>query len=100
MAAGKGFQRKKEDFVCINCGQTIKGSGYTDHCPHCLFSLHVDKNPGDRAEECHGVMEPIHADYSSGEFTITYRCRRCGAVKKVTAAHDDSKDLLANLVNA
>ncbi len=100
MAAGKRFQKKKEDFVCINCGKAISGGGYTDHCPHCLFSLHVDNNPGDRKAECRGIMEPTHADYKAGEFTITYRCRRCGATKKVMAAHDDNRDLLVSLVNA
>ncbi|MBU3901416.1 RNHCP domain-containing protein, partial [Patescibacteria group bacterium] len=44
----KKFQRKIEDFVCGHCGPKIKGTGYTDHCPKCLWSQHVDVNPGDR----------------------------------------------------
>ena len=26
----------------------MKGNGYTNHCPKCLWSKHVDINPGDR----------------------------------------------------
>jgi len=55
---GKKFQRQKEDFVCGECGTTVSGTGYTNHCPQCLWSMHVDVNPGDRAAACGGMMEP------------------------------------------
>ena len=55
----KQFQRKKENFVCEHCGQEVIGNGYTNHCPSCLHSKHVDINPGDRAETCGGLMEPV-----------------------------------------
>ncbi|HCR42265.1 TPA: hypothetical protein DIV45_02815, partial [Patescibacteria group bacterium] len=38
----KNFIRTKEDFTCENCGHRVKGSGYTNHCPKCLYSQHVD----------------------------------------------------------
>jgi len=45
------FSKKVENFTCEACGNKVKGSGYTDHCPNCLYSKHVDvfqaivKNP-------------------------------------------------------
>ncbi|MEK7061411.1 MAG: RNHCP domain-containing protein, partial [Patescibacteria group bacterium] len=43
------FVKKIEDFVCKVCGTKVKGTGYTNHCPNCLYSLHVDEEvPGDR----------------------------------------------------
>ena len=50
-----------EEFICENCGKNVPKLGYSrrNHCPWCLHSKHVDINPGDRAEECHGDLEPI-----------------------------------------
>ena len=56
-AAAKTFQRCPEDFECGNCGHEIEGNGYTNHCTACLWSKHVDVNPGDRAADCHGLMK-------------------------------------------
>jgi len=46
----KKFHMIDEDFTCENCNEEVKALGYTarDHCPYCLYSKHVDKNPGDR----------------------------------------------------
>ena len=52
----KKFIKVKEDFVCEHCGAEVKGDGYTNHCPKCLWSKHVDVHPGDRAAECGGMM--------------------------------------------
>ena len=41
----QNFKRKIEDFVCGNCGEKIKGDGYTNHCLQCLWSKHVDITP-------------------------------------------------------
>ncbi|MEK7158524.1 MAG: RNHCP domain-containing protein, partial [Patescibacteria group bacterium] len=43
------FQRRVEDFTCESCGAQVTGDGYTNHCPQCLVSKHVDVYPGDRA---------------------------------------------------
>jgi hypothetical protein len=53
------FKKTKEDFVCEHCGKPVVGNGYTNHCPECLWSKHVDVNPGDRAATCLGLMEPV-----------------------------------------
>jgi len=51
----KKFQKKKEDFKCEKCGREVIGTGYTNHCPDCLWSKHVDVNPGDRQSKCLGL---------------------------------------------
>ena len=57
----KTFTEIDEEFICENCGKKVEKLGYScrNHCNYCLYSKHVDKNPGDRAEECHGLLEPI-----------------------------------------
>ncbi len=44
------FTEIDEEFICENCGKKVEKLGYScrDHCPYCLHSKHVDKNPGDR----------------------------------------------------
>ena len=52
-----------DPFTCKVCGWPVvpagAGSSHRNHCPNCLYSLHLDKEPGDRASDCHGRMEPI-----------------------------------------
>ena len=38
-----------DNFICEKCKQYVFKLGYTarDHCNHCLYSKHVDINPGD-----------------------------------------------------
>ena len=91
------FQKSIENFTCNWCGAKVKGTGYTDHCPNCLASMHVDINPGDRASLCHGKMVPSSSDYKSGQFTINYKCGICHVKKCVKAAAEDNKELLFSL---
>ena len=35
------------------------GAQHRNHCPNCLISLHLDNEPGDRAADCGGQMEPV-----------------------------------------
>lgn len=89
------FQRTVEDFVCINCGFAVAGNGYTNHCPICLFSRHVDVNPGDRLAECGGAMAPVTVAGVAGDFRILHRCRDCGYEKwNKAATEDDFQTLL------
>ena len=57
----KKFIVRDEEFICENCNKLVNKLGYTsrDHCPHCLYSKHVDINPGDRLNECKGLLKPI-----------------------------------------
>jgi hypothetical protein len=88
------FQRRIEDFTCEHCGAAVSGDGYTNHCPRCLWSKHVDVHPGDRAANCGGLMEPISVTRKNGEIILTHRCQRCGQIKRNRAAPDDRFDLL------
>ena len=86
------FIRKKEDFTCDVCGTVVHGNGYTNHCPNCLSSKHVDINPGDRASDCHGVMEPIEMEIRHGQEYVIQRCERCGHTRANKVASNDNRD--------
>ena len=82
MGSGKHFQRRKENFYCGQCGYFVEGNGYTNHCPKCLYSKHVDVFPGDRAENCQGLMKPIYLEKDRSDQKLTHRCVICGFTKK------------------
>jgi hypothetical protein len=89
------FQRRIEDFRCENCGTQVVGNGFTNHCPKCLWSKHVDINPGDRSELCGGMMEPIGVESKADGYRILFRCTRCGEERwNKTAPEDDFEVLL------
>lgn len=94
----KNFERKVEDFKCENCGTFVKGDGYTDHCPNCLYSKHVDINPGDRASSCGGMMKPISADVKESGYKIYYKCEKCGYEHRVKSNSDDNFDVILSLI--
>jgi hypothetical protein len=94
----RNFIRKKEDFECLNCGQKIAGSGYTNHCPNCLYSKHVDLNvPGDRANSCGGLMKPISIAKKGDEYIILHRCLKCGTERKNKSAKSDNFDQIIKI---
>lgn len=93
----KKFQRRKENFKCEKCGTDVQGNGYTDHCPNCLWSKHVDVNPGDRASDCGGQMQPVGVEIKEGEYKILYRCNRCRFVHNVKALPEDNFEEILKL---
>lgn len=90
MMETKLFTKNDNGFVCAHCGKEVEPLGYTsrNHCPYCLWSLHVDVNPGDRANSCGGGMEPVAArpDPKAG-FVILHRCTKCGELHPNKAAY-------------
>ncbi len=89
-----------EEFTCEYCGNKVNKLGYScrNHCPKCLHSKHVDKNPGDREEMCHGDLEPIGIEIDSKKgYVIIFRCKKCGMIRKNKAAKDDDMNLIINL---
>ncbi len=78
----KKFQKKVEDFVCEKCGREVKGTGFTNHCPECLWSKHVDNNPGDREAKCLGLMKPIAVEGTSPYYVLVHKCEVCGHIKR------------------
>lgn len=88
----KQFNEVDEEFICENCGKKVEKLGYScrNHCNYCLYSKHVDKNPGDREEQCHGMLEPIGIEMSNKKgYVIVYKCKKCGQIRKNKAAKDD-----------
>jgi RNHCP domain len=94
----KKFIKNKEDFSCDFCKTEVKGNGYTNHCPCCLHSKHVDVNPGDRASVCLGLMKPTHVEGTQKEYLITQVCSICGHKRKNKASEQDSIDALVAVV--
>ena len=70
----KKFNMIDESFICENCGKKVTKLGYTarDHCPYCLYSKHLDINPGDRECTCHGLMKPIGIEKYKNSYKIIY----------------------------
>jgi hypothetical protein len=93
----KRFQKTVEDFTCDHCQALIRGTGYTNHCPHCLWSKHVDVNPGDRANLCGGLMAPVALESLRGAYVIIHSCALCGVQKRNRAADNDDGDALIAL---
>jgi len=88
----KKFQKKVEDFVCEHCGGEVKGNGFTNHCPQCLWSKHVDVNPGDRLEPCGGMMEPVNVETQKGKYFLFHHCAICGTERKNRVEAGDDFD--------
>ena len=85
-------------FICINCGANVcalTNGSYRNHCPVCLCSVHVDVRPGDRRNECHGLMRPAGLAYRRKKgWQIVHVCERCGVrcanlIAERTAQPDD-----------
>ena len=95
----KQFKKVQEDFICEMCGAKVSGNGYTNHCPECLTSKHVDINPGDRACECHGLMPAIGLDTKNGEFVLVQQCQKCGFVRRNKIWESDSQKAIRAIMN-
>ncbi len=105
-----------ETFECKNCAKTVDSTNLTgtkqrNHCPHCLWSLHVDLDvPGDRKSTCRGLMKPIGLSYreegfdkygnkKQGELMVVHQCESCGKVSINRMAADDDSAKILELVN-
>ena len=82
-------------FSCDHCQAVVPadapGTEHRNHCPRCLWSLHVDLAPGDRRCGCRAAMEPIAVWVRrGGEWAIVHRCTRCGAIRSNRVAGDDN----------
>ena len=75
----------------------VKGNGYTNHCPSCLWSRHVDIFPGDRKNECDGMMAPTGYEMKAGEIILIHKCEKCGEEKRNKMQEGDCMDVLVNL---
>lgn len=95
----KTFIMRDEEFTCLNCLKKVSKLNYTarDHCPYCLYSIHVDINPGDRLNPCKGMLKPIGIEKFKDSYKIVYKCEKCGEVHKNIVAIDDDMNLIIEL---
>jgi len=95
----KKFNMIDETFICEHCGMNVERLNYTarDHCPHCLYSKHVDIMPGDRSNGCLGLMKPIGIEKYKNTYKIIYKCSKCNQLHKNVMANDDNYDLIVKL---
>lgn len=102
----KRFKVVNEGFTCGHCGAAVPPTSQTtprNHCPFCLWSRHVDINPGDRANPCQGLMRPIGIyTHTKKEYVVLHQCVRCGErMRSKAILHDrnaaDDFDLIMEL---
>ena len=91
------FIKTKENFTCEKCGFFVEGDGYTNHCPECLWSKHVDVFPGDRKRECAGMMKPIGVEKGGKGYIIIHRCLKCEVKKPNKAVPNDNFQMLVQI---
>jgi RNHCP domain-containing protein len=89
-------------FRCVHCGVDVPtsapGTAHRNHCPSCLWSRHVDDEPGDRASDCLASMEAIAITVrGDGEWVLIHRCAGCGVLHSNRIAGDDNPLLLIRL---
>ncbi len=94
------FIRNREDFRCEHCGREVQGNGYTNHCPYCLYSKHVDIFPGDRSATCGGLMAPVRVELAQSHRFLVHRCEKCGHQRKNKCAENDSFEALLEIMRA
>lgn len=95
------FIKNDNEFNCINCNKKVEKLKYTsrDHCNYCLHSMHVDIMPGDRQNNCKGLLVPVNIELTSkkGE-VIIYKCKKCGASIRNIVAKDDDRDEIYRVI--
>lgn len=95
--------------TCIHCHKQFSdvaiGTQHRNHCPHCLYSQHLDTHPGDRQATCSGAMQPIGLTFKSeggkktGELMLVHQCQKCGTISKNRIAGDDDPQAILDLFN-
>lgn len=95
----KNFYMLDNSFICENCGSNVEKLGYTarDHCPYCLYSKHVDINPGDRKNNCLGLLKPIAIEKFKDTYKIVYQCEKCKKIHRNIVAKDDDINTIINV---
>ena len=98
----KTFEKNDNEFICRVCGKLVPILKYTsrDHCNKCLCSIHIDINPGDRANTCLGTLVPTEVNQNNKKgYVITYKCDKCGMLHNNKTAEDDSFATLLKVMN-
>ncbi len=95
----KKFTMIDEEFICEHCGKKVEKLKVTarDHCPYCLYSKHVDINPGDRQNPCKGLLKPVGIEKFKDTFKIVYQCEKCRKQHKNIMAKDDDMNKIIEI---
>jgi hypothetical protein len=107
-------EERNKGFICINCGRWVPVSPYNNtvnrnHCPHCLWSKHVDKSlAGDRMASCNSGMKPIGLTIKKsrvdkwgkeikGELMLIHECVRCRKISINKLVVGDNMEEIMNV---
>ena len=95
----KRFNVCDEEFICEKCHKKVEKLIYSsrDHCPYCLYSKHVDINPGDRKNDCHGLLKPVGIEKHKDTYKILYTCLKCKEKHKNIMARDDDMNKIIEI---
>ena len=96
----KKFKMIDDGFICEVCHKKVEPLKVSarDHCPYCLCSKHVDINPGDRQNKCHGILKPIGIDKFKDTYKIVYKCDKCKEIHRNIIAKDDDFDKILEIM--
>lgn len=96
---GARFVKNNLGFKCAICETDVPPhpSSSRDHCTQCLYSMHVDVDPGDRENPCQGILKPVGLEIKKGEKRILYECERCRVRIVNVVAPDDNPDKVVEL---
>jgi hypothetical protein len=86
---------RSQTFTCEHCGREVPavapGTRPRSHCPHCLWSLHVEPATANKPVACKGQMEPVAVSTEpGGAWSLVHRCRRCATTHVHAIAVDDN----------
>ena len=79
----------------MHCGARVvpvTNGSYRNHCPFCLWSLHVDNEPGDRASTCRAPMMPVGFRHSKKGLQLIHECTGCGKRQPNVVARGTAQD--------
>jgi predicted RNA-binding Zn-ribbon protein involved in translation (DUF1610 family) len=107
-----GEEKRKGGFRCIHCGIFVSekafGTKHRNHCPNCLWSVHLGKIENLR-EACGGSMIPIGFTFKKegidkytgkpkkGEIMVIHQCLKCGKISINRLAGDDRSDVVMKI---
>lgn len=97
----KTFEKNDNEFICRVCGKSVPPLIYSsrDHCSKCLCSIHVDINPGDRANTCLGTLVPFDIETNKKGYVVKFKCQKCGQIHNNKTAEDDSFKTILKVMN-
>jgi hypothetical protein len=84
--------KRNQGFICLHCGKKVppaKKGKCRNHCNFCLYSQHIDIEPGDRKHTCLGLMKPQRFEMREKELFVQHECLKCGIKKWNKILEDD-----------